>query len=703
MPAHQSAPRSTRIDDAWDDAPVAAPDVEASLGDADGDSVLTVPSGVASPVLRPEDAPKAVANANVPTLIATLVQLTGERGWLSDRYRPERVRGLSGADGGGLPEDVQAEVRGAAAEAIREWLEGKPAAVGRFEADEALEILSFTMGEEVPGEYAEYLTNELDVSLRTHVDASPGDGGRPLAGLTVAIVGAGVSGIGAAIAMMRNGAEVVLFERSDDAGGTWHLNRYPGCGVDTASHLYSFSYEPADWAYYYAPQLHLKEYLKQVADRHGVTSRVRLRTEVTSARFDADRSAWQLELQGPDGARREHWADVLISAVGAFGKPSIPPIDGLEDFAGPVYHTADWPPDAELAGRRVAVVGTGASAMQLVPAVVDSVKSLTIYQRSPQWAAPFEEFHKPIDMAVRSLMRSVPVYRAWYRARLGWLLNDKIHDSLQIDRSWDDAGRSINAINAGHRRFFTRYMERELGGDRELLETTLPAYPPFGKRMLLDNGWFRALRRDHVELVVDPIVRVEPEGIRTRSGRLVEVDALVLATGFDVVHFLSSVQVQGADGRELSTVWEGDNGRAYLGLTVPGFPNLFCLYGPNAAPGHGGSYINTVECQLGYVVDLLGKMREAGAASADVKPSVFDDYNRRVDEANDNMIWSHKGFTTYYRNARGRVVYTNPFRILDFWKMTRSARLEDYVLGGPGAGEPGGDKGRSVVEPPKHR
>ena len=275
---------------------------------------MAVPSGVPSPVLRPEDVAQAVANANVPTLIATVVQLTGSRALLRDRYRPERDRGLSLRDSGGLPEDVQAEVRAAAEVAIRGWLEGRPAAIPRLEPQEALEVMSFTMGEEVPPEYADYLMIELDAVEAPERNASITKG-QELLGLRVAIIGAGVSGIAAAIAMMRHGAEVVLFERSDDLAGTWHLNRYPGCGVDTASHLYSFSYEPADWAFYYAPQRHLKEYIKQVAARHGVIDRVRLGTEVTAARFDEGRSAWHLELEDRAGARTEHWADVLFSGV----------------------------------------------------------------------------------------------------------------------------------------------------------------------------------------------------------------------------------------------------------------------------------------------------------------------------------------------------------------------------------------------------
>ncbi|MYW96090.1 FAD-dependent oxidoreductase [Amycolatopsis rubida] len=646
---------------------------------------MPVPSGIPSPALTPEAVDAAVANANVPTLIATLVQLTGTREWLAERYRPERARGLTESDGGGLPENIQQEVRTAAAVAIREWLNGKPVALPRLAPDEALEILRFTVGEEVPGEYADYIQSEISaMAPADDLDVGPR---KTLSGLSVGIIGAGVSGIASAIALMRRGADVVLFERSDDVGGTWHANRYPGCGVDTASHLYQFSYEPGDWSFYYAPQTHLKQYLRQVAEMHEVTSRVHFGSEVVAAEYDDVRSNWTLRVRRSDSGNREHTVDVLISAVGAFGTKSVPPIAGLDKFAGPTYHTADWPADADLEGKRVAVVGTGASAMQLVPAVADSVASMTIFQRSPQWAAPFEAFHQPINEGLRSLLRTVPVFRAWYRARLGWIMNDKIHASLQVDPDWQDEGRSINAVNAGHRRFFSRYMENELGGDADLLAKTLPAYPPFGKRMLLDNGWFRTLTRENVELVVDPIARVVPDGVVTAGGKHIEVDVLILATGFDVVHYLSTVDVRGVGGASLNSVWDGDDCRAYLGMTVPGFPGLFCLYGPNAAPGHGGSYINTVECQLDYIADLLEKMRSAGGVAVDVKPEAYAEYTERVDEAHRRMVWSQPGVTTYYRNARGRVVYANPWRIVDYWHMTRTADLENYEIRKRSVGE----------------
>lgn len=646
-----------------------------------GEIEMPVPSGVPAPDLQPEHVESAVRSANIPTLLATLVQLTGDRSWMSERYRPERTRGLAEHPGGGLPEDVQQEIRAAAARAIREWLAGESKGPTSFSEGEALELLSFSVGEDVPEEYAEYLASELGAQFEAATGGPEKAREKILEGLTVGVIGAGVSGIATAIAMMPLGATVVLFDRAEELGGTWHLNRYPGCGVDTASHLYSFSFAPGDWSYYYAPQSHLEEYFKQVADNHGVTSRIRLRTEVTGALFDAERSQWQMQLEESDGRKSEFYADILISGVGMFGKKSIPNIDGLDDFGGEILHTAEWPEGTvDLRGKRVAVVGTGASAMQLVPAVADEVESLTIFQRTPQWAAPFEEFHKPIDEDMRSLIRSVPAYRAWYRARLGWMLNDKVHRSLQVDPEWEDDGRSINVINAAHRRFFTSYLESELGGDQRLIEKALPPYPPFGKRMLLDNGWFRTLRRENVELVTDAIAQIETGGVRTVEGRLVEIDTLILATGFDVVHYLSGVDVIGVGGEELRNFWNDDDGRAYLGMTVPGFPNMFCLYGPNAAPGHGGSYIGVVEAQMNYIIDLIAKMREAGAKAVDVRPEVYEAYSQRVDEAHSRMIWTAPKVRTYYQNSKGRVVYANPFRIVDFWHMTKAADLDDYRL-----------------------
>jgi 4-hydroxyacetophenone monooxygenase len=328
----------------------------------------------------------------------------------------------------------------------------------------------------------------------------------------------------------------------------------------------------------------------------------------------------------------------------------------------------------------VAVIGNGASGMQLVPAIAGTAASITVLQRSPQWAAPFELLHVKVPEPLRWLSAEVPLYRLWYRLRQGWTFNDRIHEALQKDPDWEHPDRSVNAINDAHRRFFTRYVESELGDRPDLMEKVLPDYPPYGKRILLDNGWYRTLKRDDVELVTDSIARIEGNRVVTETGASYEVDVIACATGFDVVRFLAPIEITGRGGVRLHDVWDDDDARAFLGTAVPGFPNLLMVYGPNTQGGHGGSLIGTGEAQMHYIVSLLAQMVHNGIGAVEVKPEVYDDYNRKVDEAHEAMIWTHPGMETYYRNARGRVVVPIPWRVVDFWHMTRAADLDDYVV-----------------------
>jgi 4-hydroxyacetophenone monooxygenase len=463
----------------------------------------------------------------------------------------------------------------------------------------------------------------------------------------------------------------VVLERNSTVGGTWLENRYPGAGVDTPSALYSFSFAQQDWSYYFALRDELHGYLEQVADDFGVRPRIRFGCPVEGAAYDEDAQEWEVRLEGGETLR----ANVLITAVGGFNKPKWPAIEGLERFAGPCVHTARWPDDLSLAGKRVGVIGNGASAMQLVPAVCEEAASVTVFQRSPQWAAPFDQFHAEVPEAARWLVREVPLYRTWYRLRSGWTFNDRVHPALQKDPAWEHPERSVNKINDGHREFFERYIESELGDRPDLVEKVTPGYPPFGKRILLDNGWYRALRRDNVELVVEPITSVTEHAVNGR-----ELDVLVCATGFDVVRFLAPIDIRGRGGVELREVWDDEDARAYLGTTVPGFPNLFIVYGPNTQAGHGGSLIGTAEAQLHYILDLLERMLARGLGAVEVREEVYDEFNRRVDAAHERMVWTHPAMETYYRNSRGRVVVTTPFRVVDYWHMTRAADLDDYVV-----------------------
>jgi 4-hydroxyacetophenone monooxygenase len=317
--------------------------------------------------------------------------------------------------------------------------------------------------------------------------------------------------------------------------------------------------------------------------------------------------------------------------------------------------------------------------MQIGPEIQNTVASLTIFQRSPHWAAPFEQFRRPVTESVRFLLREVPLYQSWYRMRLGWTFNDRIHPALQKDPNWEHPERSLNAINDGHREYFTQYIHAELGDRTDLLEYVVPTYPPFGKRMLMDNGWYRMLRNEKVELVTDPVAEIGTDRVITDDGSEYQVDVLVLATGFDVLRFLTSFDARGRDGRSLREVWDDDDARAYLGLAVPGFPNFFCLYGPNTQPGHGGSLIFVVEMQMRYIIDLLRAMVTNDIGAIECRQDVHDEYNAGIDRAHENMVWTHPGMSTYYRNARGRVVVNYPYRNVDLFDMTAGADLAEFV------------------------
>jgi len=615
----------------------------------------------------------AVRVANIPTLLMVLTQMTGDLRWLDDPYRPVRTRGLEDNDTGGLAPDIQDEVRRAAFDAIVAWRRGVPLAIERPDDELLVHMMSVSVGRRVEDAYAAIIAHDLRVFTEPprRLDVP--------AGFEVLVIGAGISGICAGVRLAETGVPYTIVERNQAIGGTWLENRYPGCGVDTPSYLYSFAFARSDWSQYFSQRDELHDYISRVADEFEVTPKVRFGTEVISATYDADAQRWVVEVRSADGAVSTLRPNVVISAVGAFNKPVIPALPGIDTFAGPSAHTARWPEGGiDLAGKRVAVVGTGASAMQLVPAIAGTAESVTVFQRTPQWVAPFEKCHQPIPDAVRFLLSEVPLYQDWYRIRLAWAFNDLIHPALQKDPDWPHPERSISGLNDYHREFFTDYIREQLGERIDLLDKVIPNYPPYGKRILLDNGWFTALRRDDVHLVTDAVAEVREHSVVTRAGDEYGIDVLIWATGFDVINFLAPMRIVGRSGDELHERW-GDDARAYLGTAVPDLPNFFCLYGPNAQFGHGGSLITIMDRQVNYAMSVLEQMFAGGLGAVEVRRDVHDEYNARVDAAHAKMVWTHPGMENYYRNSRGRVVAINPFRIVDFWPLTERADLGDYV------------------------
>ena len=634
--------------------------------------MTTVPG--AAPVSAAID-PSALASnlqaANIPTLIPVLFQLTGDRRWLRAPYAPLPGRGMDDNTTGGLPDDVQSEVRRATLEAVLDWASGRPVAVPAPRGDELVELMSVCLGEPISPEFEPMMAATLGFAPPRPDHPVPG-----AERFDVVVIGAGVSGMAAAIHLRAVGVTVTVLEKNDEVGGTWLENTYPGAGVDTPSYLYSLSFAEHEWSTHFGKRDEVQAYLRGVADDHDLRGLIRFGTEVATADWDDDVQRWTLVTVAGD----RYVANAVVSAVGQLNRPKIPDLPGLDEFQGRVFHSAQWPADLDVTGARVAVVGTGASAMQIVPAIADKVKQLKVFQRSPQWIAPNADYFAPVGEQVHAVMATVPFYRQWYRVRLAWTFNDKVHPSLQVDPVWPESSRSVNAANDGHRRFFTRYLTEQLAGRPDLVAAALPDYPPFGKRMLLDNGWYAALKKPNVELLTSPVAALESTGVRAASGSLAEVDIVVLCTGFEARRFLYPMEIRGRSGRTLQQQWGPEDATAYLGITVPDFPNLFLLLGPNTALGHGGSVITISEFQVDYIVSLIRQMLERGIGSIECPAELADDYTRRVDEAHARMIWTHPGMSNWYRNAAGRVVSVLPWRIVDYRAMTMAPSVDEFLV-----------------------
>jgi 4-hydroxyacetophenone monooxygenase len=622
---------------------------------------------------RPEAVPQrvvladAMEHANLPSLVAVLYQLTGDRRYLADPYRPTRSRGMEDNDPGGFPPEVQAEIKAAAVDAVLAWAGGRAPAVPAPTGDALLELIELAVGEQVPPEYEAMAAEDMGFHVPPSPTAPPSD-------FRVVVIGAGVSGMLAAIRLAEAGIDHVVLEKNADVGGTWLENAYPGAGVDTPSHLYSYSFAPKRWSTHFGKRDEVLTYLRDVADAHDLRKVIRFDTEVASAVYHDQR--WTVTTA--DGETLT--ADAVITAVGQLNRPKVPPLPGLDAFRGPLFHSARWPADLDVTGKRVAVVGTGASAMQIVPAIAERAGHVTVFQRSPQWAAPNDVYFAPIDGAASLLMEHVPFYRRWYRTRLSWNTGDRVHASLQKDPGWEHGDRSVNAVNDGHRRVFTRYVEHELAGREDLVAKALPRYPPFGKRMLLDNGWYAAIRRDDVDLATSPVAAITPTGVRAQDGTETAADVVVLCTGFEAQKLLWPLSIRGRDGRTIADAWGPDDADAHLGITVSGFPNLFLTGGPGTVLGHGGSYITVAECQVRYIVEALVGMIENRIGAVEVLPEVHADYAARHDAAHAAMIWTHPGMRNWYRNPAGRVVCALPWRIVDYWTMTRHVDWNEYAL-----------------------
>lgn len=491
--------------------------------------------------------------------------------------------------------------------------------------------------------------------LQRHLARLPGALAPPIqAGVTtprVAVIGAGYGGIAMGARLRQAGLETfTIYEQADGIGGTWRDNTYPGAACDVPSHLYSLSFAPKpDWSRTFPTQPEILDYLEGVVDDLGLRPHLRLGASLTEARWIEPTASWRLGFA--DGATAE--AEVLVIATGQLHRPAIPAIDGLDDFAGTAFHSARWAHDHELVGARVGVVGIGASAIQFVPPVAEQAERTTLFQRSTNYVAPKRDAATPLGRQL--LFAAFPELQRLYR----WSIWLRFEARWVVFRRGSRLGRLME-----------RAFRRELA---ELVSDDLPASAlipdtPIGcRRILISNEWYPTLRRPDVEVVTDPIARVEPEAVVTVDGRRHEVDTLIFGTGFESTGFLAPIRVVGRDGASLHDRWV-DGAEAHLGIVVHGFPNLFLLYGPNTNLGHN-SIVFMLERQVAYALTCIRRLVESGGGSLDVRAAVQRRSTAAVQRALAGSVWA-EACSSWYKTASGRITNNWPGPTVQYWWQT---------------------------------
>jgi cation diffusion facilitator CzcD-associated flavoprotein CzcO len=455
-------------------------------------------------------------------------------------------------------------------------------------------------------------------------------------GSSIIIVGTGFAGLCMAIRLKQAGVhDFVLLEQADEVGGTWRDNRYPGAACDLESHFYSFSFEPnPSWSREFATAGEILDYIVRCTDIYGLRPHIRFRTRVVGARFDEQEGLWNVETEG----RATFQARVLVSACGGLSRPALPDIAGLEAFAGTVFHSARWDSSPSLEGKRVSVIGTGASAVQIVPAIAPVVSHLTVYQRTPPWVLPKPD--REIRPSSQARFRRYPILQRAARLAIYW--RHEVFAAAFVVLPWlmkkygEPVARS--------------YLARKVA-DPALRRKLSPTYAMGCKRILLTSDYLPALQRGNVEVVTDPIRRVVRDGIVTADGTVMKCDVIVLATGFAAAEPSAPFDVRGRDGRRLADVWR-DGAEAYLGTSVSGFPNFFMIVGPNTGLGHS-SMIFMIESQTRYLLDLIRTMRAQDLKAVEVRADAQVRYNSRLHRRLENTVWA-TGCTSWYRTRAGK-------------------------------------------------
>jgi 4-hydroxyacetophenone monooxygenase len=500
-----------------------------------------------------------------------------------------------------------------------------------------------------------------------------------LAQYRVLVVGAGISGLAAAVHLEQLGIPYSVVERQADLGGTWNFNNYPEARVDSMSLIYQFKFEKRfPWTEFFASGPETKRYLKHVAEKFKVTGNIVFNTEVIAADWDESDSTWIVRVHTKGQEERTVKANFVISGSGLFSTPKLPDIPGIAEFGGPVRHTTDWHDSDELAGKHVAQIGTGASGAQLMPYSARTAAHTIVFQRTANYVLPMEGYRDKIPGSVQWLFDNIPLYWNWYGYAMHFL-NLQLEGLQEFDPAWQAKGGAINQRNDALRENAQNFVRERLASRPDLIEKMLPKYPPMARRPTVDNGWYDALLRDDVELVTEPIDHVTRDAIVTRDGKSYPCDLIICAAGFATTRYLWPANYTGRDGASLDPLWSIDGPRAHLGMTMPGFPNFFMFYGPSSQ-SRAGSFYSMTEIWTRYALKAIVHVIENNAHAIEVTPEAYRASNERLDQQNKKVLWETYGKGFYYLTEAGRSVVNSPYRCADMHAMLYEPNYEEFKI-----------------------
>ncbi len=616
---------------------------------------------------------QAVEKLNVMALLMVVVHRTGDLSPLRGSIRRTALNPLEQGSAVELIDGFTREDAEKIRDMARKAFADGTSAVRTFSAEELDEMVRYISGCEYPDGIAA-VCRELASEGAPPADKVPGAEGFP-----VAIIGAGQGGIAAGVRLQQLGIPYVLFEKNKAVGGTWFENTYPGVRVDVPGHTYHLTYAPNhEWSSYFPLGDEIRRYYQDVSDKMGVTAHTRYGMEVVSATYDNADGTWKLVVRYENGATEEHTFRAVISAVGQLNRPRWPEIAGLDRFKGKLVHSAMWPKDLDMTGLKVGVIGSGATAFQIIPQAEKLAAQTIVLQRSPAWMYYNNIYANEVSEEEKWALRNLPQYAQWYRFSLLHAGFEGVYNETRADPEWTKPG-SVSALNENLRIGLTQYIESQVK-DPALLAKLLPDYPPFGKRILQDEGtYLRAMQSPKVTLDSSRVKQVTETGVITDEGEY-ELDVLICATGFMADRFLFPMEIRGEGGVLLSDRWNGNDARAYLGMTVPDFPNFFCIYGPNTNSVVSGSLVINAEYQAAYIGQCLEKLIREHRKSIAVRKDVHDTYNEEVDALNASSAWGVDVVSNWYKNKQGRVTANLPLRPLDYWNRLRSPDFTEYLI-----------------------